>query len=60
MQTQTGSAALRVLLVDDDSIALELVSLLLAGEGTEISRAPGGEEALKLLDTIINIYLGKS
>jgi CheY-like chemotaxis protein len=49
MQTQTGSAALRVLLVDDDSIALELVSLLLAGEGTEISRALGGEEALKLL-----------
>jgi CheY-like chemotaxis protein len=49
MQTHTGSAALRVLLVDDDSIVLELVTLLLAGEGTEILSAPGGKEALELL-----------
>lgn len=49
MQTHTGPAALRVLLVDDDSIALELVSLLLAGEGVELEPVLGGEKALELL-----------
>jgi CheY-like chemotaxis protein len=49
MHTHTGSAALRVLLVDDDSIVLELVSLLLAAKGTEVVRALGGQEALDAL-----------
>jgi CheY-like chemotaxis protein len=49
MQTHTGSAALRVLLVDDDSIALELVSLLMAGEGIELVPVLGGEKALEIL-----------
>jgi two-component system sensor histidine kinase/response regulator len=49
MQTHTGPAALRVLLVDDDSIVLELVPLLLGAEGTEILPALGGREALDLL-----------
>ena len=48
-QTHTGPAALRVLLVDDDSIALELVSLLLAGEGIQLLPVLGGENALELL-----------
>ncbi len=52
MQIHTDSAALRVLLVDDDSIALELVSLLLAGKGTEVLRASGGEEALRALQSL--------
>jgi CheY-like chemotaxis protein len=49
MQTHTGSATLRVLLVDDDSIVLELVSLLLSAKGTTVSRALGGQEALHML-----------
>jgi two-component system sensor histidine kinase/response regulator len=52
MQIHTDSAALRVLLVDDDSIALELLSLLLAGKGTEVLRASGGEEALRALQSL--------
>jgi CheY-like chemotaxis protein len=52
IKTHTGSAALRVLLVDDDNIALELVSLLLAAEGTEILRASGGQEALTALQSL--------
>ena len=52
MQIHTDSAALRVLLVDDDNIALELVSLLLAGDGTEVLRASGGEEALRALQSL--------
>ena len=49
MQTHTDPTALRVLLVDDDSIVLELVSLLLAAKGTQVVRAVGGQEALNLL-----------
>ena len=52
MQIHTDPAALRILLVDDDSIALELVSLLLAGKGTEVVRASGGEEALRALQSL--------
>jgi CheY-like chemotaxis protein len=40
---------LRVLLVDDDSIVLELVTLLLAGKGTHLQRAQGGRQALDAL-----------
>jgi two-component system, sensor histidine kinase and response regulator len=49
IKTHIGSVALRILLVDDDSIALELASLLLADEGTEIVPALGGQEALTAL-----------
>jgi CheY-like chemotaxis protein len=52
MQIHTDSAALRVLLVDDDSIALELLSLLLAGNASEVVRASGGAEALRLLKSL--------
>lgn len=52
MQIHTGSTALRVLLVDDDSIVLELVSLLLAARGTEVVRASGGREALDTLKSL--------
>ena len=48
-ETHTGSRAQRVLLVDDDPIVLELVSLLLADSGTEVMRATGGEEGLQAL-----------
>ena len=48
-QTHTDPTALRVLLVDDDSIVLELVSLMLTAKGTQIVRAAGGQEALDLL-----------
>jgi CheY-like chemotaxis protein len=51
MQTHTDSTALRVLLVDDDSIVLELVSLLLATKGIEVLRAQGGREALDALQS---------
>ncbi|HEY3990351.1 MAG TPA: response regulator [Acidobacteriaceae bacterium] len=52
MQTHPDSKALRVLLVDDDSIVLELVSLLLAAKGIEVLRALGGEEALATLKSL--------
>ena len=52
MRTHTGSTALRVLLVDDDSVVLELVALLLAGKGTELLRAQGGQEALDALRSL--------
>jgi CheY-like chemotaxis protein len=48
-KTHTGSRARCVLLVDDDPIVLELVSLLLADSGTEVARATGGEEGLQAL-----------
>lgn len=51
MQAHTGPTALRVLLVDDDSIVLELVSLLLA-KGTHVVRASGGQEALDVLKSL--------
>jgi two-component system, sensor histidine kinase and response regulator len=51
MQAHTGPTALRVLLVDDDSIVLELVSLLLA-KGTQVVRASGGQEALDALKSL--------
>jgi two-component system, sensor histidine kinase and response regulator len=52
MQTHTGLTASRVLLVDDDSIALELLSLLLAAEKAEVLRASGGQEALDTLKSL--------
>ncbi len=52
MQTQIESTAPRVLLVDDDSIVLELLSLLLAAEKTHVLRAPGGQEALDTLQSL--------
>lgn len=48
-EIHNGSGARRVLLVDDDPIVLELVSLLLADSGTEVARAVGGEEGLHAL-----------
>jgi two-component system, chemotaxis family, chemotaxis protein CheV len=55
MQTHTESTALRVLLVDDDSIVLELVALLLAAKGTEVVRAQGGQEALDALRSLVRL-----
>jgi two-component system, sensor histidine kinase and response regulator len=55
MQTHTESTALRVLLVDDDSIVLELVALLLAAKGTEVVRAQGGQEALHTLRSLARL-----
>ena len=52
MQTHPGLTASRVLLVDDDSIVLELVSLLLAIEKAEVLRASGGQEALDTLKSL--------
>lgn len=52
MQTETDSKPLRVLLADDDSIVLELATLLLAAVGTEVHRALGGHEALEALKTM--------
>jgi CheY-like chemotaxis protein len=52
MQAHTGPTALRVLLVDDDSIVLELVSLLLAAKDIQIVRASGGQEALDALRSL--------
>ena len=48
-ETHTGSPAHRVLLVDDDPIVLEIVSLLLADAGAEVVRATGGQEGLSAL-----------
>ncbi len=48
-EIHNGSGARRVLLVDDDPIVLELVSLLLADSGAEIVRAIGGQEGLQAL-----------
>lgn len=42
----------RVLLVDDDSISLELAALLLAANGTAVERALGGQQALDLLHSL--------
>jgi CheY-like chemotaxis protein len=52
MQTHTESPALRVLLIDDDSIVLELVTLLLAAKDTEVLRAHGGQAALDALQSL--------
>jgi CheY-like chemotaxis protein len=49
MQIDTDSKPLRVLLVDDDGIALELVALLLAAEDMDITPVLGGQEALDAL-----------
>lgn len=46
------ATAARVLLVDDDTIALELVSLLLDAAGAAVVRAHGGQEALDLLKSL--------
>ncbi len=53
MQTDTDAKPLRVLLVDDDSIVLELVALMLAAKGTAVDRALGGQQALDMLKTAI-------
>ncbi len=47
--TANASKAPRVLLVDDDSISLELTALLLAANGALVERALGGQQALDLL-----------
>jgi two-component system, sensor histidine kinase len=47
--THTGSRTQRVLLVDDDPIVLDLVSLLLADTNTDVTCAAGGEQALDAL-----------
>jgi CheY-like chemotaxis protein len=52
MQTPTQTTAARVLLVDDDIIALELVSLLLEAAGETVVRAHGGQEAIDLLGSL--------
>ncbi len=48
-EIHNGSGTRRVLLVDDDPIVLELVSLLLADAGAEIARATGGQAGLRAL-----------
>lgn len=52
MQTHPHATAARVLLVDDDMIALELLSLLLGTAGTAVVCAHGGQEALDLLKSL--------
>lgn len=52
MQKSPDATAARVLLVDDDTIALELVSLLLDAAGAVVARARGGQEALDLLESL--------
>lgn len=51
MQTSSDSKPLRVLLVDDDIIALELLGIMLSANGTQIERALGGQQALDHLRT---------
>jgi CheY-like chemotaxis protein len=51
-QTQTESTAVSVLLVDDDSIVLELVALMLSGKSTHLERAQGGQQALDALHSL--------
>jgi CheY-like chemotaxis protein/HPt (histidine-containing phosphotransfer) domain-containing protein len=46
---QSEATTPRVLLVDDDIIVLELVSLMLAAQGIEVVRACGGPEGLQAL-----------
>jgi len=48
----TATKATRVLLVDDDSVSLELTALLLAASGAQVQRALGGQQALDLLHTL--------
>jgi CheY-like chemotaxis protein len=48
-ETHTGPRAQRVLLVDDDPVALEIVSLLLADVGAEVLSLTLGQEALSTL-----------
>jgi CheY-like chemotaxis protein len=52
MQTPTDATTASVLLVDDDTIALELLSLLLGAAGVDVLRAQGGQEALDLLQSL--------
>jgi len=40
----------RILIVEDDRIALRNVSQFLSGEGYQVQRANNGDEALKLLE----------
>jgi pilus assembly protein CpaE len=41
----------KILIVDDDTETLRLVGLMLQRQGYEVVSAPGGEQALKLVDT---------
>jgi CheY-like chemotaxis protein/HPt (histidine-containing phosphotransfer) domain-containing protein len=50
-EIHSASRARRVLLVDDDPIVLELISLLLAGSGVDVVHAVGGQEGLEALET---------
>ena len=50
--TATAATLLRVLIVDDDSISLELAALLLAANGSLVECASGGQAALDLLHTL--------
>lgn len=53
MHKHPEATAARVLLVDDDTIALELVSLLLNAAGAAVIRAHGGQEALDVLNDLL-------
>lgn len=44
-----GAAQQKVLLVDDDPISLEIVSLMLGADGHQVLRASDGETALRML-----------
>jgi hypothetical protein len=44
-----GAAQQKVLLVDDDPISLEIVSLMLGSDGHQVQRACDGETALRML-----------
>lgn len=46
------SRPVSILLVDDDTIVLELIALLLAAKGTEVVRALGGQRGIDLLREI--------
>lgn len=43
-------APVRVLVVDDDEVSLEVIALLLAGEGYDVSTAESGDAALRQLE----------
>lgn len=44
-----GAAQQKVLLVDDDPISLEIISLMLGSDGHQVLRASDGETALRML-----------
>ncbi len=58
MKADTHAApALRILLVDDDELSRELLSLLLADQGYEIASAESGDAALRLADGDTEVVL---